>query len=106
MHPTQIIKSKNKALKLRRLARDRDCEIRIPGVCCGDAGTVVLCHLPGAGIARKHNDLFGAYGCAKCHDAVDGRTKTDFPREMLKLWHLEAVIRTQQILIDEGILRV
>ena len=109
MHPTTVRKVQNsvKANKLRRLARDRECQIRVPGVCCGDASTVVLCHLGGAGIARKHNDFTGgAWGCRTCHDAIDGRVKTPYPKEMLKLWHLEAVIRTQQILIDEGVLRV
>ena len=90
----------------RKLARGRDCQIRIPGVCNGNPETVVLCHLPGAGMGRKSNDLFAAYGCSACHDLVDGRAHSDYPRELLKLWFHEAVIRTQQILIDEGRLRV
>ena len=95
-----------KEFKLRRLAKDRDCQIRIPGICSGDNRTVVLCHLPGAGMARKHDDLFGAYGCYECHAAVDGHKKTQYPPELLRLWLYEAVIRTQQILLDEGHIRV
>lgn len=101
MHPAMS----RKAHKLRAMARERDCQIRIPGVCNGDHNSVVLCHLPGAGMARKSNDIHGAWGCSACHDAVDGRQKTDYSREVLKLWHLEGVIRTQQILLDEGVIR-
>ena len=97
---------KRKANRLRLVARGRECQIRIPGVCNGDNSTVVLCHLPGGGMARKQPDLCAAWGCAACHDAVDGRSKTDYPREVLKLWHLEGVIRTQQALLDEGIVRI
>lgn len=91
---------------LRKLARDRECQIRIPGICNGDPSTVVLCHLPGAGMARKHHDLHGAWGCAACHAVVDGHASSDYPKELLKMWLLEAVIRTQQILIAEGAIRV
>ena len=88
--------------QIRRLAKGRDCQIRIPGVCSGDPRTVVLCHLPGAGMGRKSNDIHGAWGCFECHAVVDGHKKCDYPPEMLRLWLHEAVIRTQQVLIDEG----
>ena len=55
-------------------------------------------------MGRKQSDLHGAWGCSACHDVVDGRAKADYPRELLKLWHLEGVIRTQQILLDEGLI--
>lgn len=103
MHHSQ--KTHNKR-KLRLAARDRDCQIRIPGICNGDNSTVVLCHLPGAGMARKHHDFHGAWGCSACHAVVDGHANSDYPKEMLKLWLLEAVIRTQQALIAEGVVRV
>ena len=94
------------ANKLRRAARGRDCQIRIPGVCCGDPDTVVLCHLSGAGMGRKQHDLFGAWGCHKCHAVADGHTHSDYPKELLRLWMHEAVIRTQQALLDEGTISV
>jgi hypothetical protein len=54
-------------------------------------------------MGRKCSDLVGgAWGCSSCHDAIDGRTKTEYPREQLKLWHLEGVFRTQEILEREG----
>ena len=86
----------------RKEARGRECQIRVDGVCEGNSDTTVLCHLPGAGIARKQNDIHGAWGDDACHAAVDGRIKTGHSRQTLKLWHLEGVIRTQKILISEG----
>lgn len=101
MHFSKIPK-KN---KLRKLARGRECEIRLPGICNGDPDTVVLCHLPGGGMGAKSHDLHAAYGCSACHAVVDGHSNSDYPKELLKLWFLDAVIRTQQILIREGVIK-
>lgn len=87
---------------LRKLAKGRDCQIRLPGICNGNPETTVLCHLPGGGMGAKQNDLFGAWGCSGCHDAVDGRVPAKQDGILLSLWHHEAVIRTQQILVSEG----
>ena len=86
----------------RQEARDRPCQIRVDSVCNGNPATTVLCHLPGGGIARKQNDIHAAWGCSSCHSAVDGAIKTEHSAQTLKLWLLEAVIRTQQVLIAEG----
>lgn len=90
--------------KLTKSARGRECQIRIPGVCNRDDSTTVLCHLGGAGMGIKHDDRHAAFGCSACHDAVDGRIKTDYPNTLLKLFHLEGVIRTQQIWIKDGLM--
>jgi len=87
---------------LRKEAKGRECQIRIPVICNGNPDTTVLCHLPGGGMGYKQNDLFGAWGCSSCHDAVDGRVIVKQTIDLLMLWHHEAVIRTQQILMDEG----
>lgn len=92
--------------KIRKSARGRDCEIRIPGVCTGNPETVVLCHLSGGGMGTKRHDIFGAYGCSACHDAVDGRANCDIPSDQLRLWHFDGVVRTQQILLEEGLISV
>lgn len=89
---------------LRKAAKGRECQIRIPGVCCGDNETTVLCHLGGGGMGRKRHDIHGAIGCYLCHDVCDGRRRADIPQDILKLWFLEAVIRTQEIWIDEGLI--
>ena len=59
-----------------------------------------MCGLNGVGM--KPNDIFGAWACSSCHDAVDGRIKTDYSRDDLRLAHAEGVFRTQQILKNEG----
>ena len=91
---------------LRREAKNRDCQIRIPGVCNGDNATTVLCHLSGGGMGRKQDDLFGAWGCSACHDTVDGRRYTNYKKQLLKNWHYEGVFRTQEILKAEGLISV
>jgi hypothetical protein len=92
--------------KITRSARDKECTIRIPGVCSGDNATTVHCHLPGGGVGAKRNDLFGARGCNLCHDAVDGRTGVSISRDVLLIYFYDAVIRTQEQLINEGLVNV
>jgi hypothetical protein len=89
---------------LRKLARGRQCEVRIPEVCNRDNDTVVLCHLPGGGIGSKRHDIHAALACSACHDAVDHRTPVKIPSDTLSLYFHEGVIRTQQIWINEGLL--
>lgn len=91
--------------KARNSARGQDCTARIPGYCNGNPETTVLAHLPGGGMARKRRDIHGAYCCSDCHDVLDGRRKTPIDRPTLQLWHLEAVIRTQEVMIAEGIIK-
>ena len=93
-------------MNLRKEARGRECQIRIPYICNGDPDTVVLCHLPLGAMVGKSLDIHAAYGCSACHDAFDGRSNTDYPTELLKLSLHEAVIRTQKILVEEGKIRV
>ena len=92
--------------KITQSAKGKDCTIRIPGVCNGKSETVVHCHLNGGGMAIKVNDVFGARGCSACHDVVDFRVKTEFSRTEIKLMHHEGVVRTQQQLMDEGLIKV
>jgi len=89
-------------MNLRKEAKGRECTIRIPGVCNWDNSTSVLCHLNGAGMALKEHDLHAAIGCSKCHDCVDLRNTFNYLTDEIKLMHLEAVIRTQKIWIEEG----
>jgi len=88
----------------RKLARGRECMVRIPAVCNHDPSTTVLAHVGGAGIARKASDLAGAWCCSACHDVIDGRVTTPVTRDMVKLWHLEGVVRTLEALEREGVL--
>lgn len=92
-------------IDLRVYARGRDCQIRLPFVCNRDPATTVLAHVRLAGItgiALKSPDLLGAHACSACHDAVDGRIKTDLGPEYLQLCHFEGMARTIALLIREG----
>lgn len=55
------------------LARGRDCEARILGICNSDPATVVSCHRNGAGTGYKAPDWDVAWCCSSCHDVIDGR---------------------------------
>jgi hypothetical protein len=98
--------------KYTKSARGQECQVRIPGVCNHNPETVVLAHLNGAGMGKKALDIHGAYACFDCHAYLDGGwTKDkyllqteDSPMAAVKLLHIEAVIRTQEIMVKEGIL--
>ena len=95
-------------MNLRKEARGRLCQIRIPGVCNHDPETTVLCHLGGGGMGLKQHDLFGAWGCSSCHDVIDGRARASavHPLSAIRIMHLEGIIRTQQTLINEGKIKI
>ena len=90
--------------KYTRSAKGQDCTVRIPHICNRNPETVVFAHLPGGGMGMKRADIHGAYCCSACHDALDGRVKTDYLVVDLRIMHLEAVIRTQDIMIKNHIL--
>ena len=95
-----------KQTKITESARNEECQIRIYKFCNGNTDTTVYCHLGGGGMATKSSDAHGAYGCSSCHDVVDGRVKTDHSKTEIKLWFVEAVLRTQLILIEKGLLKL
>ena len=71
---------------LRKLARGRECQVRLPG-CTNDTETVVLAHVRIAGISgmgHKAPDLLGSWCCYRCHMIVDRQTLTDFDPEFLR----------------------
>lgn len=96
-------------MNLRKEAKGRECQIRIPGVCNRNPEKVVLCHLHkpsiGGGMSLKGNDLIAAYGCNSCHDAVDGRSTLPHCAYLnhlgLTIMFYEAIFRTQAILLKE-----
>ena len=92
---------------LRESARGRDCQARLPDVCCGDPATVVLGHLNGAGLGIKADDIFGAFVCYKCHHWLDGGyTQGDYTVECRNYEHFLAMVRTQKIWRKEGLLLI
>ena len=92
--------------KYTKSAKGQPCQVRIPSVCNHNPKTTVLAHLNGAGMAFKHLSIHGAYACSACHTWLDGGYTKETDRAMRDLWHLEAVIRTQTIMVNEGILKL
>lgn len=92
--------------KITQSARNQPCTVRLPFICNHDDSTTVFAHINGVrhghGMGIKTN--FGAYACSSCHDALDGRVKTGYTQEYIKLAHLEGVIETLTILMDKGLL--
>jgi len=93
--------------KYTRSARGKPCQVRIPGVCkaAPENETTIPAHINGAGMALRHSNIHLAYCCDACHEWLDGGwVKTDTDRATRDLHHLEAVIRTQIIMIEDGVL--
>lgn len=92
---------------LRKAARGRSCQIRLPG-CDGGGETSVLAHYRLAGLngmGMKPSDVMGAWACFSCHQIADGRDGcTDYTREQVRLAHIEGVLRTLAELMKEGLL--
>lgn len=98
---------KPKASPIRQSAQGEPCQVRVPGVCNGNPETVVLAHLNGGGMGMKASDHEAAYACSACHNWLDGGfAEAGYNREVRDLWHLQAVIRTQRILIEKGLIEV
>ncbi|MGP4843334.1 nuclease domain-containing protein [Marinobacter sp. 1Y8] len=103
---TRIKSKKAKPSKVRMSAAGEQCLVRVPGVCCGDSQTVVLAHLNGGGMGAKHSDIHGAYACSTCHAWLDGGYAKTHTRAQRDLIHLEAIVRTQGVLIEKGFIVV
>ena len=89
-------------MNLRKLARGKPCQVRIPIHCNHNRETTVLAHyrLAGySGMGTKPDDWsFGAWACSDCHDVIDGRKKTDHDQGAIRLMHAEGCMRTQAAL--------
>lgn len=86
---------------LRKAARGRPCQIRLPG-CDGGGETTVLAHFRLIGISGmgvKPPDLLGSWACASCHAKVDSDKSAE-----VQLAFAHGVFRTQNILLREGLL--
>ena len=92
--------------KLRKSAQGQECQVRIPAICNGNQETVVLAHLNGAGMGMKHADIHGSYACSACHDVIDGRVKAGIAQDSIILMHLMGMVRTQQIMLKNGLIKL
>lgn len=94
-------------MNLRKLARGRDCFVRLPDCCNHNSETVVLAHVRLVGISAmglKSPDILACPACSECHDAIDRRRYMDMDRDYVRLAHFEGMARWQAQLIKEGIL--
>lgn len=94
---------------LRSFARDQPCSVRLPGVCSFDPATTVLAHIKRTGHGKmggKGADLFGVHACNKCHDVIDGRAPCDLEPDTLRAYILDALIETQQRLLEAELVKV
>ena len=57
----------------RAMARDKECQLIVPGVCSFDRSTVVLAHSNwhDKGAHRKASDFWGVWACYACHTFLD-----------------------------------
>lgn len=87
---------------LRKIAKGQDCQIRSP-ICSYDSEQTVLCHLPIPGISgmgMKAPNICATWGCAPCHDLIDGR-RTLEGVDVTELKH-EGLLRTLHQLHKQG----
>lgn len=109
MKRTKMKSSRPKMTPIRKAARGQECTLRFD--CCnGRTDTTVLCHsnqlADGKGMGIKAPDTAAVFGCAACHDVLDGRA----PRPdgltyeaMLERFGL-ALERTHIVLHQKGLL--
>ena len=71
--------------------------------------TVVLCHMPtGDGMmGGKGPDTWAAYGCAACHDIVDGRRQDhQLSEHDIQSQIYRAIFLTQERMKEKGLITV
>ena len=91
-------------MNLRKLAQNKRCQVRLPGICNHNIETTVLAHLRLAditGAGMKAPDLLGAWCCSSCHTETEQKKADD---EIQRAF-LEGIMRTQSQLIEMGLLK-
>ena len=82
---------------LRKQARGKPCQVRVPGICDGGGDTTVLAHyrLAGyCGVGMKPPDALGAWCCGPCHAVCDQQGSSQWSHDELSLMLAEGVMRT------------
>jgi len=95
-----------KQTKYTKSARGKECQVRLWNVCNHNPETTVLAHLNGGGGGMKHLDIHAAYACSDCHSYLDGGYVNFISRDDRDHIHLQAVINTQKIMVEDGILKL
>lgn len=93
---------------LRKEAKGRECQVRLPGICNHNPATTVLAHyrlFGTCGMRMKPNNLQGAWACSSCQDEIDRR----IPRNegnFVCLAHTEDILRILNILLKKGRIKI
>lgn len=95
-----------KQTKITKSARWSDCQVRIPNHCNFNNETTVFAHKNGGGIGTKSSNIHGSFSCSNCHDVVDSRVTTEYTNDEILVWFYEGIFRTQQILLDRGLIKI
>lgn len=96
-------------MNLRKKAKGRQCEVRVPGYCLPTNETVIGAHVRMIGVSGyglKAPDIFIAHCCQACHDVCDRRTPSEYSYEECRLMLLEGMMRSQYALFREGLLSI
>jgi hypothetical protein len=98
----------SKQTKLTRAARGQECTVQLYPYCNGNPETTVLAHANSEdkGMGIKSPDWWGADACSACHDILDGRVRTDIPREEITAAHIRGIYRTIKRRIEQGVIKV
>ena len=91
--------------KLTKSARNQECTVRVTGICSFDRSTTVLAHLNGGGMGMKALDIHGAFACHTCHKWLDSGWVKTHSRMDRDLYHLQGMVRTQTIWVNEGLIK-
>lgn len=81
-------------MKIEQLARGKPCFLRLPACCNSNTETTVLCHIRRGGLGgmgMKPSSLFAIPACSSCHDALDGRVKSQHSRAQIDADALRAL---------------
>jgi len=90
-------------------AHGRECELKLPGVCCGDPEKTVWAHSNshrhGKGGALKAYDQNGCYACYFCHMVYDRQyaRPAGLTLAMVERAFAVAMARSQTILVRLGL---
>ena len=90
---------------LRKAAAHRQCQVRLTGICLTEPTCLAHVRLVGiSGMGLKAPDALGAHCCDACHKAYDQRGSGP-EADAIELDFLRGVIRTQNLLIKEEVVR-
>ena len=89
---------------LREAARNRQCMVRIPGVCNHNPETTVLAHRPSGKLAVKADDADACWACYDCHKWLDEEWVRHVTKSERDTVFERAVWDTQLILHKEGLM--